>query len=449
MFLALVTSVIVPLANGAGKATVLASVEASLDRCRTTVAQHRSTLSTCTAARQPRPCVCLCPTCLPEEWPHRKQPPDCTTPAPPPAPSKTEPPPPPPTAPPPPPLPALKVLPPYYAEHLPTLGPFPETATPTTTTLFPPPPPPGKCVEDGIYRGPGAYRELGEGLCVDEGEVAIPFKKRRELTEKNFGCFCREACDKEPGCIGYSTNANDDGSGQACRVYGWSFPGLVDRWLDLGSMESPRYKGTKIVKGDGEKGNTCYQRTNEKPKGQLADGTKIAKSLMQMDEEDNFLPIPPPQVNFIARETSTADVLLWQREQLTRCRAQEASLLSLLKQKGCRASGLSMLRRTARGASTDLTMPNECQCHCPDCNFWQLPPPICHEPTMPPTPTVPPLPSGVMVVTGPPRAQTPPPMPIQMPLPALPPIGNMFLPTLGPWPPPPPPGAIDHKKLNL
>lgn len=431
VLLAVVAVCLVPGAAGAGKSTVLASVEASLDRCRATVSQHRETLTSCTSARQPSPCVCLCPTCLPEEWPHRKKPPLCTTPQPPPAPPKPAPPPPPPTAPPPPPLPALKVLPPYTEDHLPTLGPFPETALPTTTTLWPPRPP-GHCINDGIYRGYGTYEKIGDGLCVDEGDLAISFKKRRELTEVNFECFCKEACDREPGCIGYSTNADNDGNGKACRVYGWDFPSLVDRWTDLDSESSPRYKGKKIVKADGSKGMTCFKRTTPegyyKPKGDV--------EFVQTRKMADVMPVPPPQVSFVERQSSTAELLVWQREQLTRCRDQEASLLSLMKQKGCRAAGLTGLRRQARESSNDLVMPNECECHCPDCNFWQMPPPICHEPTPPPTPTVPPLPSGVVVVTGPPRAQTPPPMPVQLPLPPLPPVGNQFLPTLGPWPPP-------------
>lgn len=315
-----------------------------------------------------------------------------------------------------------------YADHLPTLGPFPETATPTTTTLFPPPPPPGKCLDDGFYRGNGVYEKIGTGLCVDEGDAAIAFKKRRELTELNYECFCKETCDQEPGCIGYSSNANDDGDGLACRVYGapgWTFPTLVDRWLDLGSMDkkfASRYAGKKIVKADGEKGMTCYQR-------------KMPEMLLQ-------IPAPLPVVSFAVRETSTADLLVWQREQLTRCREQEASLVSLIRQKGCKATGLAGLRRQGRGSSSDLVMPNECECHCPDCNFWQLPPPICHEPTAPPTPTMPPLPPGVVVVTGAPHAGTPPPLPVQIPLPPLPPIGDAFLPTLGPWPPPDWKGSI-------
>lgn len=424
VLLGLVTAILVPRAVVAGKSTVLASVEASLERCRATVSQHRETLSTCTAARQPSPCICLCPTCLPEEWPHRKEPPPCTTPEPPPAPAKLPPPPPPPTAPPPPPLPALKVLPPYSEDHLPTLGPFPETMTPTTTTLFPPPPPPGKCKDDGIYRGNGKYEKMGEGLCVDEGSLAISFKKRRELTELNFECFCKEACDREPGCIGYSTNADDDGNGKACRVYGWEFPTLVDGWIDLGSMKSPRYKGKTIVEADGTVGMTCYKRIDA-----------AAAEFVQIRKVEPMRP-PPAEVSFVTRETSTSDLLVWQREQLSRCRDQEASMLALLKQKGCRTTGLTGLRRQARESSADLIMPNECECHCPDCNFWQMPPPICSEPPTPPPPvTVRPLPPGVIVVTAAPRPPTPPPIPVMMPLPPLPPVGNQFLPTLGPWPP--------------
>jgi len=427
----LVVAVLVGRATGAAKSTVLASVEASLERCRTTVSQHRSTLSTCSTARQPSPCVCMCPTCLPEEWPHRKEPPPCTTPKPPPAPPVAPPPPPPPTGPPPPPLPALKVLPPYGTQHLPTLGPFPETMTPTTTTLFPPPPPPGQCLYDGLYRGFGTYKEMGKGLCVDEGGLAISFKKRRELTETNFECICKEACDREPGCLGYSTNTNDDGFGLACRVYGKSFPTLVDRWLDLGSFASPRYKGAKITGADGEKGMTCFRRTTGEPQ-ESGTGKKGKKAnLLQMAHP---IPVPPPMVSFAVRKTSTSELLVWQREQLLRCRDQSASLLSLIQQRGCRESTFLGLRRQGRGSTGDLVMPNECQCHCPDCNFWQLPPPVCHEPTMPPTATMPPLPPGVIVVTGPPRAQTPPPMPVQIPLPPLPPIGDQFLPTLAPVP---------------
>lgn len=307
-------------------------------------------------------------------------------------------------------------------DHLPTVGPLPVTVLPTTTTINPPPPPPGKCIDDGIYRGAGVYKNLGEGLCVDEGGLDISFKKRRELNKKNYECFCKEECDRQPGCIGYSTNDDDDGAGQACRIYGWDFIGLVDRWIDLNSFDNPRYTGKKIVKANGDKGMTCYQRMS------------APASLVEIQKVENDVPPPPPPVSFAVRDSSTSDLLVWQREQLSRCREQEASLLSLLKQKGCRASGLTGLRRQARSSSSDLVMPNECECHCPDCNFWQLPPPVCHEPTAPPTPTVPPLPSGVVVVTGPPRAATPPPMPVMMPLPMLPPIGDEFLPTLAPLP---------------
>jgi len=445
-FPCLVVAVLVVRVAAVGKSTVLASVEASLERCRSTVSEHRVTLSTCTAERQPSPCVCLCPTCLPEEWPHRKEPPPCTTPKPPPAPPKPEPPPPPPTGPPPPPLPALKVLPPYGLEHAPTLGPFPETMTPTTTTLYPPPPPPGKCIHDGMYRAngwPGKYKEMGKGLCVDDGGLAISFKKRRELSKKNFECVCKEACDREPGCLGYSTNDNDDGFGLACRVYGKAFPTLVDRWLDLGSYASPRYKGEKITGSDGEKGMTCYRKGGEGSKADKKESDKEesdkgkADSFLQMQNAASFIPVPPPLVSLIARKTSTSELLVWQREQLARCRDQQASLSALIQQRGCRSSTFLGSRGFLGRASTvgtwgDKVMPNECQCHCPDCNFWQLPPPICHEPTMPPTPTMPPLPAGVVVVTGPPRQPTPPPLPVQIPLPPLPPIGDQFLPTLAP-----------------
>lgn len=135
----------------AGATTVLASVEASLERCRATVSQHRSELSTCSEAAQPAKCVCLCPTCLPQEWPYRKEPPLCTTQPPPPLPRSMMFPttPPPPTAPPPPPVPPLKVLPPYTADNLPTIGPWPETALPTTTAMLD-----GKCIDDGFLQRP-------------------------------------------------------------------------------------------------------------------------------------------------------------------------------------------------------------------------------------------------------------------------------------------------------
>jgi hypothetical protein len=298
--------------------------------------------------------------------------------------------------------------------------------TPTTTTLFPPPPPPGKCIEDGFYR-PGAfdgkyiYQNMGTGLCVDDVKLAISFKKRRELTEKNFACVCKEACDREPDCLGYSTNENDDGMGLACRIYGKSaFPTLVDRWLDLGSMKSPMYKGEKIVEGDGEKGMTCYKRKN------------AGGDFLQMQA---FVPVPPPQVSFISRQTSTAEILEWQREQLAGCRNEQGKLLSHLQETECPGFSRSSFLQRGRASASSRVMPNECQCHCPDCNFWQMPPPVCLEPTAPPTATVPPLPPGVIVVTGPPRQPTPPPMPVQIPLPPLPPIGNQFLPTLGPPPP--------------
>lgn len=250
------------------------------------------------------------------------------------------------------------------------------------------------------------------GLCVDEGKLALSFKKRRELTKKNFECVCKEACDSEPGCLGYSTNANDDGNGLACRVYGKAFPGLVDRWLEMGSMSSPRYKGENIIGADGEKGMTCFKRTGS--------------AFMQMEENSlhKWGGASPPQVSFLVRKFDTSEKLGWQRLQLARCREEQASVVSLLSQKGC---------MSAKESSGDSIMPNECQCHCPACNFWQLPPPVCHEPTVPPTSTVAPLPPGVVVVTGPPRAQTPPPMSVQIPLPPLPPLGNEFLPTLGPY----------------
>jgi len=276
---------------------------------------------------------------------------------------------------------------------------------------------------------------MGTGLCVDEGGLAISFKKRRELNKKNFKCLCKEACDSEPGCLGYSSNSNDDGFGLACRVYGKSFPTLVDRWVDLGSFSSPRYRGTKITGADGEKGMTCYRRTTDESTHNyilqgIKDGRTFPVNLLQTQGAAYFFPVPTPQVSFAVRKTSTSELLVWQRQQLLRCRDQQASLLSLIQQRGCRSS--TFLGRGRQGRASDLVMPNECQCHCPDCNFWQLPPPVCSEPTMPPTVTMPPLPPGVIVVTGPPRAATPPPLPVQLPLPPLPPIGNQFLPTLAP-----------------
>jgi len=296
--------------------------------------------------------------------------------------------------------------------------------TPTTTTLLPPLPPPGKCINDGIYRTNGMYdyEKIGDGYCVDEGDLDISFKKRRELTKLNSRCMCKEACDAEPTCIGYSDFAT------GCRVYGKSFPTLVDRWTDLDSESSPRYAGKKIVKGDGTKGQTCYKRIPAKT------------ALVQTHSFVDAMPVPPPQlpeevpeVSLVVRETSTSETLVWQREQLSRCRDQQAHLLLLLQQKGCSASSSSL---KLKGRASANIMPNECECHCPDCNFWQLPPPVCEEPTPAPTKPPPPPPSNIIVVTGPPGAQTPPPMPVMIPLPPLPPIGNQFLPTLGPLPPP-------------
>lgn len=398
------------LGFAAGANTVLASVEASLERCRFAVAQHRVELTSCSESRQPSKCVCICPTCLPQEWSYRKEPPLCTTPAPPPLPrSMLQPttPAPPPTAPPPPPLPPLKVLPPYTEDNLPTIGPFPATALPTTTTIVPPE---GKCIDDGFYRGSGAYEKVGDGLCVDKDDVMISFKKRRELNSNNFECVCKEACDQAPGCIGYSTN-DDDGDGTAsCRVYGFDFPNLGDRWVDLGSATSPRYRGLAIRAADGSKGMTCYRKT-------CAGGAGCVQA-----------PNPKAEVTFVQRQTSTAELLAWQREQLSRCRSHESSMVSLLEERGCRSG----LRR--RGFMSQPLIPTSCECHCPECNHWQLPPPACREPTPTVTSTAEPLPDGIIVYTQPPRPPTAPPMPVQLPLPELPPLGEQFLPTLGPYP---------------
>lgn len=423
-YLCLAAALLVAPAAGAAHSTVLASVEASLETCRDRVADHRAALTSCNTMVQPVKCNCLCPTCLPQKWPHRKEPPLCTTPPPPPMPEaakKPTTPPPPPTAPPPPPLPPLKVLPPYTGDHLPTIGPFPETAQTTTTTLFPPPPPPGKCIDDGIYRGldgvswgSGTYEEVGTGLCTDKGGIMIAFKKRRELTKKNFECVCKEACDMTPGCIGYSTNGNFEHKKLSCRVYGHEFPKLQDAWLDLGSLESPRYRGLMILEADGTKRNTCFRK--------ICGAGSLCVSAPTL-----------VQTNFIHRRISTHETLEWQREQLTRCRSNEAEITSLLRDRGCLAT--KGLRQRGFLRQAESIMPTNCNCNCPDCNYWQLPPPVCRDPT--PAPTEPPpakLPAGVIVATPVPRPPTPPPIPVQMPIPEMPPFGNQFLPTLGPAP---------------
>lgn len=236
----------------------------------------------------------------------------------------------------------------------------------------------------------------------------ISFKKRRELTATNFECVCKEACDQAPGCIGYSTN-DDDGDGtRACRVYGFDFPLLGDRWVDLGSATSPRYRGLTIRAADGTKGMTCYRKT-------CSGGAGCVQA-------------PNPKVTFVQRQMSSSELLAWQREQLSRCRSHEASMVSLLEARGCRS------RFRQRGFMAQSLAPTSCECHCPDCNHNLMPPPACRQPAPVVTSTVAPLPDGVIVYTLPPRPPTPPPMPIQLPMPPLPPLGEQFLPTLSPDP---------------
>merc|ERR1719162_1164906 len=198
----------------------LACVEVLLDRCRASVASQREALLTCgTSSLQQNPqggtCNCFCPTCPPQEWPHRAKLPPCTTPAPftlPPTTTIA----PPPHAVAPPPLKPLKIIPPLSDDYLPASA---KLLTETTTGM--PTAPPGKCRDDGIYRfkdgaAQFSYKKVGKGMCVDKDDAKIPFKKQRELKELNMECSCKEACDSEPACLGFSLNRNDGDYGLAC-----------------------------------------------------------------------------------------------------------------------------------------------------------------------------------------------------------------------------------------
>mmetsp|Transcript_58093 Transcript_58093/g.106879 ORF Transcript_58093/g.106879 Transcript_58093/m.106879 type:complete len:429 (+) Transcript_58093:159-1445(+) len=401
----------------------LAGVEVLLDRCRASVSNQRMALLTCGASSLRNPqggtCNCFCPTCPPQEWPHRQEPPPCTTMAP----LTTMPQTtmgPPPTAPPASPLAPLKVPPPLDSAHLPTLeGPDGDkllnTVIPTTTGL--PTIPPGECSDDGIYRGSGEYDYtlVGEGLCVDKEDAEIPFKKQRELTMRNLECICKEACDSAPACLGYSINRKDIGFGHSCRVYGTSFPSLVDRWLDLGSLDDPTYSGRKIVKADGTKSQKCYKRT-------LAAKAKLAAKAQSSRSTVSLL-------QGAIRPISTTDHLAWQFQQLARCREAEAEHMNLLQQRGCRARGLQR-----RGQKRQLAIPNECNCQCPACNWMQMPPPFCTpvgETTPAPAEETGLKPPG-LAATPPPGPATPAPQMVEVPQPFLPPIGAQYLPTLAP-----------------
>eukprot|EP00747_Dinoflagellata_sp_TGD_P108763 gnl/TRDRNA2_/TRDRNA2_170510_c4_seq1.p1 gnl/TRDRNA2_/TRDRNA2_170510_c4~~gnl/TRDRNA2_/TRDRNA2_170510_c4_seq1.p1 ORF type:complete len:485 (+),score=62.91 gnl/TRDRNA2_/TRDRNA2_170510_c4_seq1:193-1647(+) len=434
---------------------VLMSTEESLTSCRNSVAHHRAQLEQCAIRSNPVTCACFCPTCAPEEWPYRRKPPTCTTPPPPPPTTPFPDPPPPPTPPPPPPLDPLPILSPVTLDYLPTLGPI-GTVLPTTTTTTTPPPPPkpapapapksdgsgaggaggaggdgsgapaptttpdpnGKCVNDGHYRGPGgfSYIRVGEGICLGQDGMKMPFMKRRELVEMNLECMCREACDKHDGCVGYSVQYEDKGYGLSCQAYfkkGSQVPADLsdDGWVDLGSFSSERYLGEKIRGSDGANGRECFFK---KPiRGDPAPASAASASLLSLHR---------------LQKTSVADDLSWQRKQLALCRKAEEEHLSLLEQRGCRSRGL-----LGRARQVPL-MPAECTCDCPICNYWQLPPPMCLMPKAPPPPPPPPPPPAGLPPTPIPQKPTPPAVPPQKPLPPLPPWGEEFLPTLAPLP---------------
>lgn len=403
----------------------LANVEVLLDRCRSSVSSQRMALLTCGASGLQNPqggtCNCFCPTCPPQEWPHRQEPPPCTTLAP----FTTTPQAtiaPPPTAPPASPLAPLKIPPPLGSVHLPKVQQPDEpnglnTVIPTTTGL--PTIPPGECSDDGIYRGSGeySYTLVGEGLCVDKDHADIPFKKQRDLTMLNLECICKEACDSEPACLGYSVNHKDIGFGHACRVYGTSFPGLVDRWLDLGSLDDPSYSGRNIVKADGTKSHQCFRRTvAAKANSSIAATIKSSRSTASL-------------LQGAIRPITTSDHLAWQSEQLQKCRQAEAEHINLLQKRGCRVRGLQR-----RGLKRQLAIPNECNCQCPACNWMQMPPPFCTPvgETTPAPAENPGLKASGVAATPPPGPPTPPPQMVEVPQPILPPIGAQYLPTLAP-----------------
>lgn len=313
------------------------------------------------------------------------------------------------------------MLPPFTEAHLPTLGPLP-TVAPTTTTTTPLPTtstpaatvvvplsggapagpplgPPANCRNNGTYTPTSHYTFVGTGVCLGHGGARIPFKKQRMLTRLNVECTCREACDQEPGCIGFSVRMLADQFGFSCRVYGASLSTLVDRWVDLGSLANPRYSGREVSAADGTNDNECFVKDRAVSSGAPS---PAAPALISLE----------------------SGVLAWERWALQQCRQKEAKQLALLDQGGCRAG---LLRRSR-------VVPAECICDCPICNWWQQPPPMCE---MPDTgPGVAPAPAephpGAGLPTEAPRPATPPPVPPRPPRPALPPIGEQFLPTLAP-----------------
>lgn len=342
-------------------------------------------------------------------------------------------------------------------EHMPTLGPLatvPPTAPPGTYAATPPPP--GRCKDDGIYRGPGGfYTPVGTGLCRGENGGQIPFKKQVELTELNVQCTCREACDSEPGCLGFSVGRGAVGDGVACRVYGAELPGLVNRWVDLGSMTDLAYTGRSIVSANADHGIECFKR--------LPSATGLSAALLDvMADLAPPPPITPPPV-------LPASSPLAAEAALARCRLAEEGHLATLWRSGCGGGrgggsggeepgrgahgGRWRLRRP--GASEGATLltqrrgaaavqerqrtnvaavPSECRCECPPCDPGAPPqPPLEVSSQSGAAETATHAAEGFLVATPLPlQTHTPAPQIHALPHPQMPPYGEEFLPTLSP-----------------
>lgn len=427
----------------------------SLFACRESVTRKQKELAVCRGPTLTVTCNCFCPTCLPEVWPHRRKPGKiCTTPPPTEAPTTIAAAAPM-TPPPPPPLEPLEVLRPINAAYLPTVGPLPPTVEPTTTTTTPVPPAPApapvpmapgeareaahaaaklSCMEGGNYNDQpdhkGKFNFIGKGICKGAGttktESRLVFRERRGLNIDNVECMCKEICNHIEDCVGLSIKTfpkHGDGRTAWCRLYGPKLQSLMpladdSDWKDYGSMGNEKYEAHFVTVADGTPNNKCYAKELSDDEQALLLATPgpapaAAASLLQDDALADRLDMD-----------SMADRLVWQRQQLKRCKAAEEQHVALLDKEGCGRS----LRKRGPGL-----IPSECSCDCPICNWWQLPPPACQ---MPP-PFVEPVEEKVNDMsmfpdTPPPPKPTPPMTPPEIPVPPLPPIGEQYLPTLAP-----------------
>lgn len=379
----------------------IADLEAALHACDEEVDGYRLELQTCATKAKPVVCNCFCPTCLPEEV-DMSELPVCTTPEPPPpasTPQQATPPPAPPLAP----LPPLQ---PYTVKYLPKIMPI-ATVTPTTTPI-------PSCRDDQLNSNSTAlqfmYDPIGQGICLGMNGTKIPFKMKRELSDENIQCTCREACDNDPACVGYSFMKVPNDEGLSCRVYGIGLSTLSDEWFDMGSQSDLKtYDGKEIVATDSGGNRECF-----------------AKGAPTGDDSDSpAVPSVPATPAFLQLQLHhfAANKLAIRHQQLMQCRRSKAEHLALLEEQGCRTSAW---RRQVGFLRLGRVIPSECVCNCPPCNFGQTPLPGCRPPPTTPAPTTRPPPPGPTV----------PPAPTVKPFvpPSLPPVGNEYLPTLAPLP---------------